>query len=80
MKSLEEEANLVCNNPDLSWENEYARNSFIAGANSKYVQAQIIREKMSLLSEMRMYVEDSYYIDKEYDKLYEQLKQLENEE
>lgn len=79
MKSLEEEARFRYGNLEKGRGAEN-RAIFIAGANSKWVQAEIIKEKMSLISNLRCSYDDSYYMDLEYDRLEKQLKELDDSE
>lgn len=82
MKSLEEEADLFSTtNPNIHPLDSYiAKYAYMECAtNSKWVKSEIIREKMSLISNLRCSYEDTYYMDLEYDRLEKQLKELEDE-
>jgi hypothetical protein len=83
MKTIEEEAEQHWSMTYMMAKDEsikpYVVNDFIAGANSNWVKAEIIREKMSLISNLRCSYDDTYYMDLEYDRLAQQLKQLEDE-
>lgn len=76
MKTLEEEA--LCYAETVNDVAPGAYTDFIAGATSKYVQIESIKEQMSLLSNLRCSYDDTYYIDLEYNRLERLLKELED--
>lgn len=86
MKTLEEEALSYAMtkgevNPEAFTDEQIGRlHGYIDGVKSKWVQAENIKNQMSLLSNLRCSYDDTYYIDLEYDKLEGQLKELEDAE
>jgi hypothetical protein len=58
---------------------EQSELDFIAGANSKYVQAKIIQAQIDILTETNDYWDLPVWLNDKVKELQQQLKQLENE-
>jgi hypothetical protein len=86
MKTLEQEAEEFCERTDEElgeyWSNTYDElpiqiAKFVK--ESKWVQAEKIKAQINTVLALRSYYDDTYYIDLEYERLQQQLKQLEDE-
>jgi len=79
--TLEEEAIQHTFKDNLSWENDYAKDAFISGANSKWVQAEKIKAQIEVIDSFckEHYLYGGNFHKKKITELKQQLKQLEDE-